>query len=168
MVRWAVAVVMAACAVVLVLEQTAVRPLEASLAARITGIVHVAPASAIKTVVLFPTSGRLAGLAINASCSIALLVSPFCLLAGGLVLSRRTSPPRGLATLGVAVLWLLAVNQTRIVIIVLSIRLWGIERGYELSHVVFGTFVSTIGVLGGLFIFVRSMATAPAHLELRR
>lgn len=158
---------MAAGAVVLVLEQTAVRPLEASLAARVIDIIRVAPAHTLDTVILFPTHGRFVGLTLNASCSIALLISPFCLLAGGLVLSRRTSPPRGLATLGLLVLWLLVVNQARIVIIVLSMRLWGLERGYELSHVVFGTVVSTLGVLGGLVIFVRSMATAPRPLDLR-
>ncbi len=158
--RWAAAVAMVACAVFLFAQQAAIRPVEARMAAVIVAFTQLAPARTLGTAILFPANGMYVGLNVTASCSIALLVSPFCLLAAGLVLSRRTSLQRGLVTLGVLALWLLVVNQARIVAIVVAVRLWGIDRGYDLSHVMFGTVVTTLGVLGGLFIFIHSLAGA--------
>jgi len=146
--------------------QETVRIAEARVAAAVLTVARVAGAQAFGTNVLFRVRGAFAGVNITTSCSVALLLSPFCLLAGGLLLSRRTSVGTGLRTLGVVALWLIAVNQARILIIILAMRIWGLDRGYELSHVAFGSGVSTLGVLGGVALFVRSMARAQVPAEL--
>ncbi len=164
--RWGIAAALASCAVLLVVAQSHVRPFEAWVGSLVVGSAQVDAARALGSVILFRAQGVLVGVEISASCSVALLISPFCLLAGGLIVSRRVSIRRGLTSLGLLVLWLFAVNQARILVIVLSMRIWGLERGYELSHVLLGTVVSTLGVVGGLVIFVRSLTQARSPVEL--
>jgi len=159
---------MAVGAVILIVAQSRIRPFEARVGSLVVGSAQIDGARALGTAILFRVRGALVGVEISTSCSIALLLSPFCLLAGGLIISRRISVRRGLVTLGVSVLWLFAVNQARILIIVLSMRTWGLERGYELSHVLLGTVVSTLGVLGGLVIFVRTLTQAQGPAEPAR
>lgn len=153
-------------AVMLFFGEGTVRAVEARIATAVLTGARVAGAQAFGTNVLFRVRGTFAGVNITTSCSVALLLSPFFLLAGGLLLSRRTSVGTGLRTLGVVALWLVAINQARILMIILSMRIWGLDRGYELSHVAFGSVISTLAVLGGVALFVRSMARAQVPAEL--
>jgi len=158
---------MVAGGVLLFLGQSTVRAVEARIAALLLGGVQLAQASTLDTNVLFRLRGAFVGLNVTASCSAALLVSPFCLFAGGLVVTRRTSIRGGLATLGILALWLFGVNQLRILFIVLSMHLWGFQQGYEFSHVALGSVISTLAVLGGVLLFIHSAARSQPPLELR-
>jgi len=150
---------MIAGAVLLVLTQSAVRPVEARISAAVVGTTQVADARSLGTAVVFPLRGAFVGYSLSEGCTAALLVSPFCLLAAGLVAARRTSVQRGISTLGGLALSLFAVNQLRLLVVALSMRWWGFRQGYEISHVLLGTIVSTLGVLLGLLLFVRFALT---------
>lgn len=165
--RWVLAGLATAVAVLLFLGQGTVRIVEAHVAVALLAIAQVAGTQAFGTDVLFRMHGAFVGVNITTSCSAALLLSPFFLLAGGLFVSRRTSVGSGLRTLGMVALWLFAMNQARILLIVLSMRAWGFERGYELSHIAFGSVISTLGVLGGVALFVRSVSRAPTPVDVR-
>ena len=154
-------------AVLLVLAQAAIRPLEARISALVIDISQVAPARSLGSAVLFPLGSRYVGFNINAGCTAALLVTPFFLLAAGLVLSRRTSVTRGLTTLATVVLALFVANQARLLVVALSMRLWGFETGYEVSHVFLGTVVSTLGVLGGVLLYVRIIVHSRSPADVR-
>ncbi|HEX3394972.1 MAG TPA: hypothetical protein VHS52_10620 [Acidimicrobiales bacterium] len=148
---------MALGAVLLVVGQSFIRPLEARLSALTISVSQVAPARALGTAVVFPLQTRVVGFDITAGCTAALLVSPFFLLAAGLVLTRRTSVGRGIATLAVVAVALFLVNQVRLLVVALSMRLWGFNRGYDVSHIFLGTVVSTLGVLAGVLFYVRTV-----------
>ncbi|MFN2609141.1 MAG: hypothetical protein ABR511_14825 [Acidimicrobiales bacterium] len=163
----AAAVAMVAGGVLLVLTQSAIRPLEAWVAAAIVGGFHVAPARSLGSAVIFPIRGSFVGFYLSEGCTAALLVSPFCLVAAGLVLTHRTTVRRGVGTLVGLTVGLFAVNQARLVIIALSMRLWGFHHGYEVSHILLGTIVSTLGVLAGLLVFVTA-ALAPHPVRAAR
>lgn len=165
--RWAVVVVMVAGALLLFLGQATVRAAEARLAALVLDGAQISAPRSLGTNVLFRMGGAFVGLDITASCSAALLVSPFFLLAAGVLISRRTTVGDGVRTLGMLALWLFAMNQLRILLVVLSMRAWGFERGYEMSHIAFGSVISTLGVLGGVVLFVRAIGRAHPPAELR-
>ncbi len=154
-VSWSAAAAFVLAAAFLVLGQHAFRDIEAWFSASILRVTQIFPARAIGVAVIFPVRGALVGLSISASCTAALLISPFLLLSGGLVASGRVSVGRGVSTAAVLALILFVVNQARILVIALSMRWWGFERGYEISHILLGTIVSTLGVLAGLLIFTR-------------
>jgi len=162
-----IAAVMVVGALALFFGQHAVRTVEAGLAAMLLGVTQVDAPRALGTNVLVPLRGARIALDITASCSAALMASPFFLLAGGLLLSRRTSLGSAVKTLGVMALWLFAMNQLRILLVVLSMRMWGFQRGYELSHIAFGSVISTLAVLGGVLLFVRAIAHGQPVSELR-
>lgn len=153
---WLAAVVMLVAGVLTVLGQSVIRPMEARLSAAVIGLTEVPRIRSLGNVVILPLDGDLVGMEIGPGCSTALLVTPFFLLGAGLVLSRRTSVQRGLATLGALVLSLFVLNQVRLLVIAVSMRLWGLEQGFEISHVVFGTVLSTLGVLAGLILYIRT------------
>lgn len=153
---WLAAVVMLVAGVLTVLGQSVIRPMEARLSAAVIGLTDISGSRSIGNVVLFRLHGDLTGLEIGPGCSAALLVTPFFLLSAGLVLSRRTSVQRGLATLGALVVSLFVLNQLRLLVVAFSLRLWGLEQGFEISHVVLGTVLSTLGVLAGLILYIRT------------
>jgi exosortase/archaeosortase family protein len=154
---------MALGAVLLVVGQSVIRPLEARVSAQAIRITQVAPARPQGTAVIFPLNARYVGFDITAGCTAALLVIPFFLLAAGLVVTRRTSVARGVSTLAAVAVALFTVNQARLLVVALSMRLWGFDRGYEVSHVFLGTVVSTLGVLAGVLLYVRSVVANPAR-----
>lgn len=164
---WAVGAAMAMGAVLTVVGQSAIRLVEARISAAIIGASQVAPAQSIGPSVVFPLRGAFVGFTLSVGCTAALLVTPFFLLAGALVVTRRTSVQRGLVTLGVLIVSLFAVNQLRLLVVALSMRVWGFELGYEISHVLLGSIVSTLGVLAGVLLYVRTVFRSRAATELR-
>ncbi len=155
---WAVAVGLVVAAAMLALRQQNVRDLEAWVSAIVLRVVQLFPAArSIGVAVIFPLGNATVGFSVAANCTAALLISPFLLLAAILVASRRVSVRRGVGTSLVLAVILFAVNQARILVIALSMRLWGFETGYEVSHVLLGTVVSTLGVLAGLYVYARTV-----------
>lgn len=151
---------MVAGAVLLVVGQGAFRVVEAWFSAGFINAVRLAPTEQAGTSVFFPAKTLLIDFDITTACTAALLISPFCLLAAGLLVSGRMSVRRSLGTLAGTALAIFAVNQVRFLVIALSLRLWGYPKGYEVSHIFIGTIVSTLGILGGLVVFVLSAKRA--------
>lgn len=164
--RWGLAALVVALAVALFVGQASVREGEAWVAVVLLTAARIVGAQTFGSNVLFSLDGAFVGVNITAACSAALLISPFFLLAAGLLLSRRTSVGGGLRTLGLVATWLFVMNQVRIVLVVLSMRLWGFERGYELTHIALGSVLSTFAVFGGVALFVRAVSRSRVPAQL--
>jgi len=147
-----VAVVMA---LVLLAGQEQVRRAEAAACAALVSLFSSLPAESIGTAVVFPIDSRYVGFTVAPSCTAALLIVPFIVLTAVLLLARRVPPGRALATVAAFGAVVILVNQLRLLVIALSIRVWGFPAGFDHSHVLLGTVVSTIGVAGGLLLFLR-------------
>ena len=154
-----VALLLLLVAATLLARQGGIRVLEARTSAEVLGLLRVVPAQSLGNAVLFPLAHRFVGFAVAPGCSVTFLVAPFCLIAAALIASGRVPPRRGLGALGLVAGIFFAVNQARFVVIVASMRGWGFKTGFELSHVLLGTVLSTLGVLGGILLFVWVVAT---------
>ncbi len=132
----------------------AVRLHETEMAAAVVRLTGGHGVHTLGSNVLFFAKHRYVGFALDAGCSAAFLVAPFFLLGAGLLLTGRVSVRRAIASTAVAVALVFAANQARLAVIAFAIRGWGLERGYERSHVFLGTVVSTVGVLIGVLLFV--------------
>ncbi len=140
--------------VALLAQQSAIRELEAWTSARVVDLFRVVPATSVGKAVVFPLAGRYVGYTMAAGCSVTMLVAPFFLLSAALIISRRIRPSRGVGALGLLSVALFAVNQTRLLVIAVSMRAWGFRLGYERSHIFLGTVLSTLGVVAGVLVFV--------------
>jgi len=144
-----------AVAVLLVAGQEQVRRAEAIASAGLLTLLRIAPADSIGTAVTFPARGRYVGFTVAPGCTAALLIVPFLVVAGVLLLAGRVPPTRAAATVAVFAAVVAIVNQLRLMVIAVSMRAWGYPEGFDRSHVLLGSFVSTIGVAGGLLLFLR-------------
>ena len=97
------------------------------------------------------------------ACTAALLMVPFFLITGGTLLLRRVEMARALTALAVTCGIIFVVNQLRLVVIAGSMVLWGFKTGYERSHILLGTALSTIGVIAGIILFARLLVVTPAR-----
>lgn len=156
-------VAMLAGAVLLIAWQGTFRILEAWVTGAIAGAVRLAPTSQAGTSVYFPAKKLFIDFHIATGCTAALLISPFFVLAAGAVAVGRATLRQGIAALLVTALTIFTVNQIRLLVIVYFIRRWGYPHGYDVSHVMVGTVVSTLGVLGGLMVFVLCLRRTPRH-----
>ncbi len=150
----AVAIGLAALAV---LGQAQVRRGEAMGSALLLKLLHIAPAISLGTAVTFPAKGRYVGFTVAPGCTAALLVVPFLVVAGILLLARRVQPRRAAATMAAFTAVVVLVNQLRLLVIGSAMRVWGYPTGYDRSHILLGSLVSTIGVAGGLLLFLRML-----------
>lgn len=144
-----------------VIGQEQVRRTEAMGSAGLLSLLRVAPAASLGTAVTFPAKGRYVGFTIAPGCTAALLVVPFFLVAGVLLLAGRVQPGRATATVATFTLLVSVVNQLRLLVIAVSMRVWGFPAGFDRSHVLLGTLVSTIGVVAGLLLFLRMVLPSP-------
>ena len=60
-----------------------------------------------------------------------------------------------MATIAVLASVVIVINQLRLLVIAVALLVWGYPLRYERSHILMGSFVSTIGVAGGLLLFLR-------------
>lgn len=127
---------------------------EASVSAGLINALQISSAYVVDTSVIFLPGQRYAGFTVSAGCTATLLVVPFFLLTAGLLSFSRFSVKRSLTALGVVTLLIYVANQARLLLIAGVMRVFGGERGYELSHVFLGTIVSTLGVLLAIVAFV--------------
>ena len=140
--------------VAMITGESLVRAAEARTGADLARMVGLVPARAVGSAVVFPLEGRFVGYAVTEGCTVAFLVAPFFVLAALLIASRRTRPLRGLRALAAVSLVFFTVNQARLLVVAASMRVWGFRTGYERSHVLLGTMLSTVGVLAGVLLFV--------------
>lgn len=162
----AFAAVTVSLAALAVLGQAQVRRGEAIGSAALLKLLNVAPAASLGTAVTFPAKGRYVGFNVAPGCTAALLVVPFFLVAGLLLLAGRVQPRRAAATVAVFTAVVVVVNQLRLLVIGASMRIWGYPAGFDRSHVLLGSVVSTVGVAGGLLLFLRMVT--PRRPRARR
>jgi exosortase/archaeosortase family protein len=152
-----VAVLVAGAGIALLVTESHVRLFEASAAAAILRLTRLGGAHSVGTAVIFPHHQQWVGYTIAASCTAALLIAPFFLIAALLILSRRVNIARGLLALAVVTVIVWLVNQLRLLVIGASMRIWGFRTGYSRSHLLAGGVVSTLGVALGIAAFVALM-----------
>jgi hypothetical protein len=149
-----VALMFALAAPLLLYWQQHIRNAEAQVAASVMRWSNVRPAHAVGVNVTFPLHGHFVGYNVTLSCTVALLIAPFCLIDAGLMWSRRTSLGQGVRALFVVAIILILVNQLRLLSIGASMVVWGFHTGYERSHVLLGTTLSILGVVLGVIVFI--------------
>lgn len=148
------AVVLAAAGVGLLLTESHIRLWEARLSADIMSVTSIGHAQAIGSSVIFPHHNQWIGYTIAASCTAALLITPFFFIGAGLILSGRIPITTALIALAVITVIVWFVNQLRLLIIGASMQLWGFKSGYSRSHILAGGIISTLGVAIGVAIFL--------------
>jgi len=116
----------------------------------------------VQTAVLVLIDGRRLGVSLTAGCSIGPLLSVFLVAAAPFVWYRRFSLQRLAASIVVLAVVLVVANQIRIAVIVASMRKWGFVEGYQISHVFFGSAITTVGFVAGVVVFIRLFASKPA------
>jgi|SRR5579884_900986 len=158
-----VAVVLFAAALALLVWEARFRVTEAAVSAWVIRLLRVRPAHSLGPNVIFPLGHRWVGFALTLSCSSALLIVPFVVIAAVLLAFQRVPRARALVALAVASAILFAVNQLRLVVIAASMLWWGFVTGYQRSHVLLGTALSTIGVIVGIIIFVWMLVEDPGR-----
>jgi exosortase/archaeosortase family protein len=114
----------------------------------------LADAQSVGSAVIFPSDGRWIGFLVTAGCSVALPMLPPLLVASMFLAAGRVSWGRGAFTTGATALLLGAVNQLRLAVVVISMRAWGFEVGYERSHVLIGSAITTTGLVAVTLMFV--------------
>ncbi|MGC1281885.1 MAG: hypothetical protein WA895_03025, partial [Streptosporangiaceae bacterium] len=129
----------------LIVFQYQIRHLEAGAAAHLYNLVTPAAALPSAPVITFGpgTTGGF-GLVITPDCSMALLIAPLCGLGMVLIRPRRPQVRRAARALAVASLVMVAGDLVRIGSIAMTIRMDGIDTGYQISNLMLGPVVSIV------------------------
>jgi exosortase/archaeosortase len=151
----------------LIVFQYQIRHLEAVAAAHLYNLVTPAAALPGAPVITFgPGTPGGFGLVITPDCSMALLIAPLCGLGMVLIRPRRAQVRRAAKALAVASLVMVAGDLVRIGSIAMTIRMDGIDTGYQISNLMLGPVVSIVCIalsLALLALMLRSPgAPAPA------
>ncbi|GAB2927473.1 hypothetical protein GCM10027047_25310 [Rhodococcus aerolatus] len=155
----ALAAVLAATAAALVVLGPQLRVAEAGLQ---TLVLRALGQSArhLGTASIFTVDGRSTGLSFTPGCSVGPVLALFlgATAVAAFVRPLRTRPVvvSALVLVGLFVV----VNQLRAGVIVASMRWWGVENGYDVSHVFLGSIISTVGFLLALVLVVRLLLGA--------
>jgi hypothetical protein len=129
----------------LIFFQYQIRHLEADAAAHLYNLVTPAAAPASAPVITFgPRTPGGFGLVITPDSSLALLIAPLCGLGMVLVRPRRPQVRRAAKALAVASLVMVAGDLLRIGSIAMTIRMDGIETGYQVSNLMLGPLASIV------------------------
>jgi exosortase/archaeosortase family protein len=145
----------------LVVGEARFRVAEARVSAWVLRLVRLRPASSLGDNVVFPLHGQWVGFSLSVACTAALLIMPFFIVAGLLMLSGRVDRRRALVALALTSVIIFIVNQLRMLVIAGSMMLWGFKSGYERSHILLGTVLSTVGVIIGIIIFCWMLVSSP-------
>lgn len=103
---------------------------------------------------LYRVDGQLVGHTVTIGCSAVVLLVPFVAVAALLLPVRRMPAAVTLGALGFAALVVSSVNQLRLLTIATGMHLWGVEKGYGVTHVLAGSIVSTLGIVAGGLTFL--------------
>jgi exosortase/archaeosortase family protein len=127
--------------------------IEAAFTGSVFEAVGLTPARAVGAAVIFPLDDYYAGFLITPGCSIIYPTLIPLVAVLGMMVVGRVNLVRGLIIGAASIGLLIVVNQVRMATVVLSMRAWGFELGYERSHVLFGSTISTLGMVGVAIIF---------------
>lgn len=105
--------------------------------------------------VFIHTESSVVGLQIAASCTAAFLLVPFLALAAAMMGSRRLLVHRVLLGLVCGTMLVFWLNEFRFFVIAWATHHWGLATGFEWSHVLAGTVITTLAMLMALFVFAR-------------
>lgn len=137
------------------------RTLEASVAGWWLDFV-VPPVSSSGPVYMVPIADTGAFLLrVTPECSVVLLIVPILLVLSFFSLHAGTSLLRVVLAAAVTASGLFLVNQVRLGVIAVATNIWGMNPGYQLSHVLVG---SVVGIVG----FVAALLSALAIMGVRR
>lgn len=96
-----------------------------------------------------------AGLRITSGCTTAGLLVPFLLVMAAIVAKSTIPVIRVLVVTAAGALMLLAVNILRLTVIAWATSVWGLDHGFEISHVLVGSILALTGFAATLVISVR-------------
>lgn len=126
------------------------RALEASVAASWLNV-FVPPVTSSGTGYLVPIADTgVVLLRVTPECSVLLLIVPILLVLSFFSLHGRTPLSRVILAAVVTTAGLLVVNQIRLGVIAVATNIWGMDPGYELSHVLVGSLIGILGFVGAL------------------
>lgn len=152
--------------IAMVVFSTRLQSLEAAIAVPLARAIGLEDARQVGRSVLFTVDGEATGIDITVGCTAAFLLLPFVVGTTVLLAVRRIPAVRAFASLGVAVVVILLVNQARMLAITAGMATWGPEVGYARTHVLVGTAVSTLGVVAAgtcyLLVLLRGTYPSPA------
>lgn len=160
--------VLLAIGVALVAMHSAYRSAEIRMAAVLIDLVTSSGVEVVpgrQTVYFGLGTGHAIGLRITPECTSAFLVVPLLVVAAAMLGLRPRIARRVLASLGIAVVVLILVNQLRVLTLVWLISSFGRERGYYLGHTLFGSMVSVFGGAAALVLFVWLSTRTPHRPE---
>lgn len=154
------------------LAAAAVQRIEAATATalmRLVGLDAWSDASIVRIIVDtdpekagLPSGGyRLGGFTIAPSCSVALFLAPLLIAAAALLVGRRARAADVVRGLLVVIPLIIVVSQIRYVVTGALIAAQGQDRGFSLAHVLIGSIISTVGLVGGLVLFLWLVLGAP-------
>jgi exosortase/archaeosortase family protein len=157
----------ALCAV-LVTHPWHVARLEAWINGTLIDAFGLSGARAVGAAVIFPLNNYYVGFLVTPGCSIVYpAVAPLVAVVA-LIAVRRVGLIRGLMTALAAISLLILVNQIRLATVVASIQAWGMELGYQRSHVLLGSTVSTLGMIAVAILFVLMLGRRGTRRAVRR
>ncbi|WP_194822411.1 hypothetical protein [Micromonospora sp. S-DT3-3-22] len=155
---WTQALLGAVCAVaigvILFRSWHDVAVVEAWLNAHLVSAVGLADTTSVGAAVTFPLDKQWVGFLVSTGCSVSMLLIPPFVLASLLVGFRRLTLSRAAITVALAVAMLVTVNQLRLAAVVAAMQMWGFEVGYQRSHVLIGSVISTLGLIAVAIIFL--------------
>jgi exosortase/archaeosortase len=153
----------------LLVFQYQIRHLEADAAAHLYNLVTPAAAPPATPVITFgPGKPGGFGLVITPDCSMALLIAPLCGLGMVLIRPRRPQVRRAAKALAVASLVMVAGDLVRIGSIAMTIRMDGINTGYQISNLMLGPVVSIVCIALSLVLLALMLRAPDASPNRRR
>ncbi|MGI9092267.1 MAG: hypothetical protein ACR2FF_02220 [Mycobacteriales bacterium] len=108
------------------------------------------------------------GLRITPECTSAVLIAPIALVAAGLLSRPRVRWHRVLTGFLAASAVLVIADQLRLGVIAWAVQQFGLQAGFQWSHVVVGSVISLVSAVGALVILVRIAAGEPGVGVLHR
>jgi exosortase/archaeosortase family protein len=136
-----------AMAIAAVKENFVLRGFEAAVASHVVAFVTSMPAGPIPQTPTFwftVAPHHEMGLEITSACTVVLMMTPF-LIATALLVWRRSSAIRPVVACIVAVAMLMAVNQLRILTIIMFVLKMGFGGGFYWGHTLVGSLITVIG-----------------------
>jgi hypothetical protein len=153
----------------LIVFQYQIRHLEAAAAAHLYNLVTPAAAPQSTPVITFgPGRPGGFGLVITPDSSMALLIAPLCGLGMVLIRPRRPQVRRAARALAVASLVMVAGDLVRIGSIAMTIRMDGIDTGYQISNLMLGPVVSVVCIALSLVLLALMLRPPDASPNRRR
>jgi exosortase/archaeosortase family protein len=145
-----------------------VRHVEACLSAELVAAAGTDGARCVGDTTVYRLDGLLTGHSVTFGCTSLLLLGPFVAVTVLLSLVPRVPVPRIAVAAAVAVVGIPAVNQVRMLTVHGGMRLWGVERGYELTHILVGTTISVLGTAGIAAAFLTVLTAGDRAARRRR